>query len=1208
MATHLTTSLIAMIDREVFQRFVNDNFNLVKDYLTSGVTDRQDKWCRVCRDKGRSGLFGPETGAPLDLDAGAVPVAGCLCRLDGELYMALPESVADHDAIDAPGVPGLRLAPLHPAEVKELNIDQARNVRLSSYRAKGDFEKHYVVERPSFIETGRMTGYRMDHFPNLKVDDAMLWDSFFLLFALAEMVSVEKNTAAVAVDLEQGARIVNGQTANPLRFLPALGDQYSRYIFTAFGLYDKIGRPEKWRDENGKTRLAGYHDRLMGLQEYLNRLPDADRRKVGLEILQLLFLRKELRNDEGHWEKNIADPTREIRDYLLDHVMLIYMLTAVLGFGPEIPALSLNASRTGLYTPVDVAAGLHVSPDLSIMSKCYVCPFSVYDVTSSRLKGRHTFRVTDLSVKEWRLVLKEGKPVMENGEILRDIDRIDYNPVLEGIMEQISGLARGQELTDRKLENIANELVAKIDCSKEEREAIRKQISATTKGMGKRLTGLETKVRRMQLGMLVAGLLVLVAVGLVTCANVRALAVNNGFCYALSQSFLGLNPDRINWPYERGQAIEKDLRERIMKEYDKLESFPELKDEPVFDSRFNRMRMEARDCYRKAVSLYEEAVRKDTVNNTEAAYRLALMHLRAKGTPLSYDKGYKYASIARRHGLNARGLCAFAMIRLDSDRDSLEIESEVFGLRGNTTDPFAPLVTAIWNLAKQKKSMHPDVRKMSESLMDVIDVAALDNDASELAGLFAAQVLLAGLRDGNNQIIPCIDLDKGLMILRWVAENYNSTIAFGYFGALGSSLGLSSFILPAFGVAASTGHVEAANMALNYMYGAGIDPEETRKKWPAIFEREGSVEVNTLLPEMQKAIDEKEYSVAIHKFNEIKAICPDGFEISDHNMIEFIKLNIPDSARNILSLCERLPLREDLEFIGDPDSITRREAAMAYVRSLYAFVGFGGEKEDSIKSDSLLNVAADKGMVEAYITLAMNKYGTLSNGLYHDNADEAFGLMAVAAKHSDRARIWMAEMTRQVSPATSRKYVSEISDSLNLYKIIREIDDAVLDSYVKGVKIGDNKKLRRLDMLLTNSVDLFEPQTVVEENVLLSYLGIMSAIYNRKVSMTEMFSVSSFNKDWTSGLYFMPIEIAINIDVGNVRHLVDDYKGMAGEWLHLPETKTSAYLRTRVEGRIKDQFLNYNPVLPEYPYKVWSRITKGYDLYRMPSEIYQFPE
>ncbi len=1208
MATHLTTSLIAMIDREVFQRFVNDNFNLVKDYLTSGVTDRQDKWCRVCRDKGRSGLFGPETGAPLDLDAGAVPVAGCLCRLDGELYMALPESVADHDAIDAPGVPGLRLAPLHPAEVKELNIDQARNVRLSSYRVKGDFEKHYVVERPSFIETGRMTGYRMDHFPNLKVDDAMLWDSFFLLFALAEMVSVEKNTAAVAVDLEQGARIVNGQTANPLRFLPALGDQYSRYIFTAFGLYDKIGRPEKWRDENGKTRLAGYHDRLMGLQEYLNRLPDADRRKVGLEILQLLFLRKELRNDEGHWEKNIADPTREIRDYLLDHVMLIYMLTAVLGFGPEIPTLSLNASRTGLYTPVDVAAGLHVSPDLSIMSKCYVCPFSVYDVTSSRLKGRHTFRVTDLSVKEWRLVLKEGKPVMENGEILRDIDRIDYNPVLEGIMEQISGLARGQELTDRKLENIANELVAKIDCSKEEREAIRKQISATTKGMGKRLTGLETKVRRMQLGMLVAGLLVLVAVGLVTCANVRALAVNNGFCYALSQSFLGLNPDRINWPYERGQAIEKDLRERLMREYDKLESFPELKDEPVFDSRFNRMRMEARDCYRKAVSLYEEAVRKDTVNNTEAAYRLALMHLRAKGTPLSYDKGYKYASIARRYGLNARGLCTLAMILRGNDSDSLRIESEVFGLRGNTTDPFAPLVTSVWDIRKQSDSTKPDHDSIHNSCQNVMDIVDLESEASEFAGLFMAEIFLDGLRDGNDQIIPIIDIPMGLNMLRMVLSGHNSTRGFGLMCTLSENLGLRGGLLPVMGAAASTGHVEVANKALNYINNSGIDPEEVRKVWPAIFDREGAVEVSTIMPEVQKALNEENYELAIYKLNEAKRICPDNMRIFDNNMTEFIMLNLPDSARAILSLCERLPLRDDLEFIGEPDSITRREAAMAYVKAFYFRGGFGGEKVDSIKSDSLMYVAANNGMVDAYITLAMDKYSNLKDGVYHDKAEEAFKLMEIAAEHSDRARIWLAEKTRMGFPMSSRKYVSEISDSLNLYKIIREIDDALLELYGSDETMQVIKKLHRLDMLLTNSHSLLLPQTLVEENVFLAYLGIMSAINERHVIQTELFTVASYNLDNKSGLFFLPIEIAINLNVGNIRHLITDYKGMANEWLELPETETSAFLRTRVKGRVDGQFLDYNTVLSEYPVKVWSRVAKDMMMYKMPSEIYQYPE
>ena len=281
---------------------------------------------------------------------------------------------------------------------------------------------------------------------------------------------------------------------------------------------------------------------------------------------------------------------------------------------------------------------------------------------------------------------------------------------------------------------------------------------------------------------------------------------------------------------------------------------------------------------------------------------------------------------------------------------------------------------------------------------------------------------------------------------------------------------------------------------------------------------------------------------------------------------------------------------------------------MAYVKAFYCRGGFGGEKVDSIKSDSLMYAAANKGMVDAYITLAMDKYSNLKDGVYHDKAEEAFKLMEIAAEHSDRARIWLAEKTRMGFPISSRKYVSEISDSLNLYKIIREIDDALLESYVNGVKVEKNNKLQRLDMLLTNSHSLLSPQTVVEENVFLAYLGIMSAIRMRHLIQTEFFTVASYNLDVKSGLFFMPFEIAINQNVSNIRHLIDDYKVMAQVWLESPETDTSAYLRTRVKGRMEDHFLGSNSILCEYPVKVWSRVAKDMMMYKMPSEIYQYPE
>lgn len=1047
-----------LYDTNVFRYFVKNNFQTVKDYLNNGIFDRDSIY-------GKTDWRGFRTFYKIKRFEYQIKPGEFLYDKDnGEMNFCL-----------AKGERG------KPNTYKSIKIIKSIRKPLKGDELQDNYSSNpdSIKAITRYVETENNGNlYRAEYYLsacllNFDANDQDIWDSFFTLFAIAAAVGSKTEFESAPLDLQDAAGVVAElPKVSPIRFLIAQGDQFLKHIFTAF---DLEGRVRPLDTKKGIDQAA----RLKTLKDLIRESEESDDIKSNCtRIQELLDMDRYIRNKEGHSQLLWDKPTDMIRWFILDHVMLIYMLKHALKLSIKDEFIS-DEIKQNLYIPVRLESGISVdTPQKGVVKSgngsIFAMPFTDFKV------GESNFSIARIDTSEFIIRKGNGSELSSESRRLADIARIDYNPLIESIQAQLAVL-RSETVTQDELEKAREDITKKAlefyqkleENVNKEIEGLNQQISQvldTNEKQSKRLASLEKfkkqiedsitnlealikswvddrveylikkeaerSRRKKNIILLISAIIVTLAGSIIYMANARGLAVKDAFCYKLSQSFLNFCHDKGDISYDRGQHLDKQIS-------DSLAGNIPITNDSVFMS-LNPIRQQAAQAYRNAAASYTEALSLPRSKDTsKAAYRLALMSFTGRGgMPQDMKKTAEYASMTNTE--NTRGMRA--LFEYWATGDISVLRKDIPALRKAAPgDYFAPLAVAEYDMRFNIDSLESNLEKREVILKPYFDIYKSNNDASDLANMalysyyvhihdhFISMGILFQLAKDNCPIAQHALGERLLELRMWKTAIHQ---------LLGAYL---------------NGYEDAGYLAILGLRNSGMDDNDIFSEFPSLNDLKDksnfytdleSLKVKNLLDlsmeEKNALIDRKKY-INVHKPININISYNKEFE---DNLI----ITHPDSAAYILNNFDSFELHPKIAAIpGD-----MRSAVHDYITALYYEDGLGYFKRDSLLADSLLKSAATKGLPNAMQTRALKLFG---NGKNPERTQEAITLMEKAAVHSDDAKIWLAERYRFINKDRSREMSSAITDTLHPYRLMREMDNITVSyKYSNDPKVADSLK------------------------------------------------------------------------------------------------------------------------------------------------------
>lgn len=1077
------------MDLVLFQRFVKDNFESIKREIRTGVHDRQEEF-RAAASDSNSGKKIKDFGSNFRLVDGAMVYYGVTFGTvyvggrGGKYRICLPECGEQPGEGDFNSDTGIISAAINNGGRRLLYL-----LTEEGREEDGTVCYSYTCKGRKQTLTIKGQGQRLLSFnPNLYwslggVDDAKVWDAVFDFFSIIHAVSADRDSESAESDVEQTIKYIYGLPCDLYRSMSGLGHQYLRYILQSFGFNVFAGGELKKYDD----LISDFKEKARDLQKSF--LED--------DFARLLYYLKNDRNSESHFQRHLENPRERMIHFICDQVALVYVLKNVLG-------LQLNvAPNNALLTPLFLPEGVNIAGDVPMADGKYlVRPFVEYAVSDEERSSE--IRIKDLDVSSWRVQVSGSALVLEASSEIQAIENsIDYDKATKEVAEK-SGMSVSDLFAP---ENMAKFREMLLDTIKTDNgDAVAKSVRDAMKPVEDRLDNLDNKVenliseqeakekaeaerierekRRKRRSRIITWSVVGV-VALIL--GIAAYLPFNHYArlhfkpaYYVAFNYLGQH----DLAFERAEMLEKQF---IKDYYDDVDA--EMSREGI------ARRLEIAETYQQGIRRYEALVDADSVANAEKAYKLARMFWLGKGGELSRPKSMRYAKIAAAHGLHHHGFAAHTM--LYNDEPDVKIKAMLYKNMADTiNDPHLKLADICFRITEMRKMKKEDAMLLTDDLMMRfatlegmsatvgddgminLNFESLDSDIAVDAYYVFLQLCMEGIQDSEGNYILDKDPAVGYHMLARLVIERNDLVAQLIRGNMSYSLKDYHAMYDFMRVFAN-GHKHGALYASNTFTRFFGNEDDFAARFPEAYAEIGKDHVVQTVEAMNQQVEAGNYDVSYEYLLQAESAMPDLINVKLMDSPLKLKLMIPDSAEAVARRLDSVPFRE-MKFIGATSPERQQEAVKAYRDAMFYYWGAGGYPKDTIEGRKQLARAADLGMVEAKYSFAR---------LLVEEGDKvaASRLMDSIHSYSDRACRWLAEDTKLATPDLSRKYVAAISDTLDMYKLVRQAQDFLLLSAVESHETPD---ANRLYIRLKNSYFYDDP--LVNPSLLAAYFSIMA--------------------------------------------------------------------------------------------------------------------
>lgn len=1130
--------------REIFQIYVYNNFHIVKSGLNQGIFDRKNFW--LSRLKDSSHLYGPCLGAAEEF------VSGKTFCTRGNIYFTkdkergkttywICESLSGSDSLSS-CCELIETNMIKYGENKSLENrgEYWRKNNVKFYKYTSDGKEKYVVSRNDFHNKRETAFFVTDHFLGFGATDEQIWDSFYTFFAIIDFASREENWNAADEDFAETVRLLNGEDANPLRFVVSLGDQHLQYIFSAFGFEGDSKFQDffsKLRKDKPGSNFVGYSDRIAYIEKLIdNASLNPKEKKMAHNTLSLIYAKKSDRNVESHLQRRLEDPMGMMRDYINDHVMVIYLIKHVLKQNLKIGDADIISSK--LYTPLESkdAATLKVEPNASYNEggeEIFVKPFMEYSVRRDGATDTINITIKELKKSSWTIVndSERGLYLQPGPDLCTDKKlKIDYDAYFIDIFERLGSLEK-KAISREEGTKIATESASKVMGEwSENYKALLTRMQKDKADVVDRLNNTKNRIDGVEIELkkkykhvnwkvnsviLVIILLVLIVFSLFYCANNLSLATEWDFAYKLSSKFFGMKSSLKDVPFERALYLENKLAEDTRRHY---EANDVNINDYVFSESSNNRRKEIAKCYRDAENKYSQIS-----EDGEALYRLANMYALGKGGKIDLNQALEYAqqaALKRDHSAGFIGV--LKILNRDFSRSYINRMEKEIGM--DPADEYAELARAMCNLEKYALNMSDDYAAIPKHLKAIDSIASHSYGfVREMAYYVMAQYMLAGIKEENGYILHK-NVVSGLSILQEQAMILNSLLAQLHLADImrfiireeeGTEMNILAFY---------NGRNESGIFAIENLMNAGWPTERIYKKWPELepkYMKTSGSGVFRIIEKAKQYYADEDYESAYELVQKaeatVKKFYPElhlkNYDITMAN----IEIRIPEKADSLLARLLTMKPKTDVAFFKDVDEATKSSAVYDYVRAYLAAEGLGGNEPDKALADSLLSSASGKGMARAQLTQMIRKYK--SSPTHSDFTLEIIPDIYKAKGCPDQTKIWLAERTRFTRPDLSMDIVRSISDTLNLYRIFREIDYADTRSMIDTVQ----RDYGALSIRLYDAFDPYDASFLPYSSAYMAFLARFEATKQSSLLTVMQLANNSFLANASNGVFIQPL-------------------------------------------------------------------------------------
>lgn len=1007
-----------IFDKSLLREFIDRYTRKLSEYISYGVMDRQDVF-RVAYEEWKPSYEGIKTGVykdnipEIEEDKYGYyiinrfgrrfnnPILGYLYKKDCRLYICYPACRVKEAGVLIWGKHYFLL----PLSKDMHTVKEGEETYTYSYN--GEAKKVIVFNNEFSI------------FDCLKIEDTVnsvnVKESILDFFSIVQYASQKVESRAAVPDMEASLKLIFNMPTSPLRFLPALGHQCISYIANAFGIEGSI------RKEN---------DDIEGYDCILRTLKDIAKRKNAAKAVNLIYYHKSFRNQEAHRQLEIKDPVRQCEMFLLDHIVLVYILKYLL--------------REELKSDVKHIALGEVEKAEKPRHMGEVDNNEFIEKIREELKD-HTVdlnkRIVSLEAESKRLsnavndVIDHKLKIKDN--ILKELKTYSTKAEYEYIAGEIEGIKKRVALLEERVEKIecdvvitttvANTAKNTADDAKNTANAAKNEAEGATNTANAAKNETRKQKNNIRWIITAAMALLLLAGGYVAVCTIPVVAETWGYPVARA-SFLASD----DLDYNRAVRLE----EKLCAVMSKTVGWDEVTKLNISEG-IIRNRKDIAEAYRRACVKYEYLVEGNPHDNAERAYRLALMYFRAKGGMVDNKKALRYATVAAEHIPYRQGL-KYVIMYTDENIDDKDWRANLALLRETADkDPYASLALLLGKLLEWENSEErPSVDEVQTWVDSMSQLAATRGDCANEVHYVLGDVCMEGIENKKGECILSKDFITGVGIMNALAVNHNYLPAILAEINYSRSLNLVEYFSGNCIAAYTNGFVPiVADMYRTYG-NWGFDKSIIDEKFSFISEKEN---LDNFARTLRVSIDEYQnghYEDALSLYKSAVMSLPAGVKLINIGDFEkLIAVNIADSAKLWRKRTLDSPVN-GWKFLPGTDSIARREARKAYIDAYFHHNGYGGYAKDESARDSLLRSSSNKGLVKAIYARGVIESDRRNYG-------EAAKLMQSIASVSDDACVFLAEHYRRQNPDLSMEWVGKIKDTLSLYKNVREVRYAI---------------------------------------------------------------------------------------------------------------------------------------------------------------------
>lgn len=445
---------------EVFQRFFAENFECVRKYLNRGISDHREYFWQEFKDfieksdkstiplnyigeiylrydnKGKEGYLDSNNNTKS-------PKVGLVSGKDRTNLENLTIKVRNDNG---------EFTDLQLTHISSHTKNNHETYEKFSFESPGVDGKGFVIVGPVVVNDKNNISYRRvycsDIFTDFKVSDESVFDAFFGFFSAVLHASKQDETNAAYFNLEQSLKLIIGEPVNPLRYLVAFTDQYTKYLLDFYGLSKNVTK-------KGESKNITLDDRISWLARNV---------KGCKSLIQTLYLRKSLRNKASHEDKRIENYRENVQHFILDFICITYLIQhnvqdPTTGRNP-IPIWNASDRLEAIKAFFTHVANHNIKIDIandgfSENGACFIKPLKIYTVSSVESSGNTVSNEIEigkdlLEYTNLELTLFNNKIIIDSNTRLEEINSFDYGPLVNGLITSDRELAKAiDRLTDK---------------------------------------------------------------------------------------------------------------------------------------------------------------------------------------------------------------------------------------------------------------------------------------------------------------------------------------------------------------------------------------------------------------------------------------------------------------------------------------------------------------------------------------------------------------------------------------------------------------------------------------------------------------------------------------------------------------------------------------------------------------------------------------